>query len=122
MVTGPAKCFEQVERPWNPLIVGALNGQHVKVGVLDGRFVWHAHDAADEMFLVLEGRLTMRYRDRPDETVEPGQFTIVPRGVDHLPEAMDGPVKVLLFEPEGTVNTGTAGGERTVVPAHFHDR
>lgn len=122
MVTGLAKCFEQVERPWNPLIVGALNGQHVKVGVLDGRFVWHAHDAADEMFLVLEGRLTMRYRDRPDETVEPGQFTIVPRGVDHLPEAMDGPVKVLLFEPEGTVNTGTAGGERTVVPAHFHDR
>ena len=111
--------FEAVTAPWTPLIVGALNGQHVKVAVLDGAFVWHHHDASDELFYVLEGSLTMRYRDRPDEVIEPGQLTIVPRGVEHCPEALAGPVKVLLFEPAGTVNTGSAGGERTVVPKHL---
>lgn len=111
--------FAAVEAPWTPLIVGALNGQHVKVARLEGSFVWHHHADADELFLVIEGRLTMRYRDRDDEVLEPGQLTIVPRGVEHLPEALEGPVQVVLFEPAGTVNTGSAGGERTVDPEHW---
>lgn len=113
--------FQAVTAPWTPLIVGALNGQHVKVAVLEGAFVWHHHVDADELFYVLEGVLTMRYRDRPDEVVGPGQLTIVPRGVEHCPNALDGPVKVMLFELAGTVNTGTAGGERTVVPERFSE-
>ena len=97
---------------WEPKIVGELNDQHVKLAKLRGEFVWHAHDHEDELFLVLRGALDMKFRDRT-ETVREGEFIIVPRGVEHCPRA-DDEVELLLFEPVSTVNTGTAGGDRTV--------
>lgn len=97
---------------WSPRIVGELNGQHVKLAKLSGEFVWHRHDDADEMFLVIAGRLVIRLRDR-DVVLDPGGFFIVPRGVEHKPVA-DEEVHVLLFEPAGTLNTGNVVGERTV--------
>lgn len=97
---------------WDPKIVGELNGQHVKVVKFSGPFVWHSHAHEDELFMVLKGWFTMEFRDRT-ETVREGEFLIVPRGVEHRPVA-DEEVHVLLFEPASTVNTGTAGGPRTV--------
>ncbi len=97
---------------WDPRIVGALNGQHVKLVKLRGEFVWHRHEAEDELFLVLHGRLRIEFRDEAISVSE-GEFLIVPRGVEHRPVA-ESEVHVLLFEPESTVNTGTAGGSRTV--------
>jgi mannose-6-phosphate isomerase-like protein (cupin superfamily) len=97
---------------WSPRIVGELNGQHVKVAKLKGEFIWHRHEAEDEFFLVLEGSLTIELRDRKIR-LEPGEFFIVPRGVEHKPvAAREAPV--LLFEPIGTVNTGSVRDERTV--------
>ena len=96
---------------WSPRIVGQVNDVHVKLVKLEGEFVWHAHEAEDEMFLVLSGRLRMRLRDR-ELIAGPGEFLIVPRGVEHCPVA-DEEVHVLLVEPATTVNTGSAGGERT---------
>ena len=96
---------------WSPKTVGAVNDFHVKLVKLKGEFVWHAHDAEDELFLVLKGRLRMQFRDR-EVAVEPGEFIIVPHGTDHRPVA-DAEVHVLLLEPRSTVNTGTAGGART---------
>lgn len=98
---------------WSPRIVGELNGQHVKVAKLKGDFVWHHHEGADELFLVLEGRLVIQLHGR-DVTLEPGELFIVPRGVEHRPIAA-AEVHVLLFEPAGTVNTGNVTDERTVV-------
>jgi mannose-6-phosphate isomerase-like protein (cupin superfamily) len=98
---------------WAPRVVAQLNGQHVKLAKLDGAFVWHAHEAEDELFLVVAGRLRMELRDAPIE-LGPGQLCVVPRGVEHRPVALDGVCSVLLFEPASTVNTGDAGGERTV--------
>jgi mannose-6-phosphate isomerase-like protein (cupin superfamily) len=97
---------------WKPRIVAELNGQHVKIAKLEGEFVWHAHAAADELFLVLEGRLTIELRDGA-VTLEPGQMAVVPRGMEHRPVA-EGEVHVLLFEPSGTLNTGNVRSERTV--------
>jgi mannose-6-phosphate isomerase-like protein (cupin superfamily) len=97
---------------WEPKIVGELNGQQVKVTKLQGEFVWHHHEQEDELFLVIAGRLYMDYRDRT-EMIEPGEFVIVPRGVEHRPRATE-ETHILLFEPAGTLNTGSAGGERTV--------
>jgi mannose-6-phosphate isomerase-like protein (cupin superfamily) len=97
---------------FQPKIVGELNGQHVKLVKLQGEFVWHAHEAEDEMFLVLQGALDMQFRDRTVR-VGPGEFIVVPRGVEHRPVA-EHEAQVLLFEPATTVNTGSAGGERTV--------
>ena len=97
---------------WNPRVVGSLNGQHVRLAKFRGEFVWHSHDNEDELFLVIHGSFDMQYRDRI-ETVNEGEFIIVPRGVEHCPRA-DNEVHVLLFEPAGTVNTGQCDNELTI--------
>ncbi|HET7799244.1 MAG TPA: cupin domain-containing protein [Humibacillus xanthopallidus] len=96
---------------WSPKLVARLNDYEVKVVKVRGDFVWHTHDDTDELFLVIDGTLTIQLRDR-DVTVRPGQLFVVPRGVEHCPRA-DGEVKVLLLEPAGVVNTGDAGGGLT---------
>ena len=97
---------------WSPKIVGELNGQYVKLVKFQGPFVWHHHDAEDEMFMVVKGRFRMEFRDR-SEWIEEGEFIIVPRGVEHRPVA-DEEAHVLLFEPASTLNTGNVENERTV--------
>jgi len=97
---------------WSPKIVGELNDSYVKLAKLKGEFVWHHHDAEDELFLVLKGSLLIKLRDR-DIRVEPGEFVIIPRGVDHLPIA-DEETQVLLLEPKSTLNTGNIQNDRTV--------
>ncbi len=97
---------------WKPRIVGELNDQHVKLVKLQGPFLWHHHEAEDEMFLVLKGTLDMEFRDRTVSVGE-GEFIIVPRGVEHRPVAEE-EVHVLLFEPASTLNTGNVQNERTV--------
>ena len=104
--------FARFSDHWSPKIVGELNGQHVKLVKFEGPFVWHHHEHEDELFLVVRGGFTMEFRDRHVELRE-GEFLIVPRGVEHRPNAAE-EVWVLLFEPAGTLNTGSAGGERTV--------
>lgn len=96
---------------WNPRIVGALNGQHVKLVKLQGPFVWHHHEQEDELFYVLKGVLKMEFRDRVVE-VHPNEFIIVPKGVEHRPVA-DEEVALMLFEPASTLNTGNQKNERT---------
>ncbi len=96
---------------WNPRLVGELNGQHVKLVKFQGEFVWHHHEHEDELFLVIEGRFRMDFRDR-EVWLDEGEFLIVPRGVEHRPVA-EREVSVLLFEPAGTVNTGNVVEGRT---------
>ncbi len=96
---------------WSPKAVGAVNDFHVKLVKLKGEFVWHSHEVEDELFLVLQGKLRMQFRDR-EVAVEAGELIIVPHQTEHRPVA-DDEVHVLLLEPKSTVNTGTAGGERT---------
>jgi mannose-6-phosphate isomerase-like protein (cupin superfamily) len=96
---------------WNPRIVGRLNGQEVRLAKLQGEFVWHRHDDADEMFLVVHGTLRLRFRTH-DVELNPGEFLIVPAGVEHLPVA-DEEAHVMFFEPAETLNTGNVRDERT---------
>lgn len=97
---------------WNPKIVAELNGQHVKLAKIKGEFVWHTHDDADEMFLVIKGSMTIELRDQR-VTLNEGEFFVVPRGVEHRPIAVDD-AHIMLFEPAGTVNTGTVEHAYTV--------
>lgn len=97
--------------PWAPRVVARLNDYEVKVVRLDGEFVWHSHDDTDELFLVLDGVLTIKLADG-EVTVRPGQLYVVPRGVRHCP-VTDGELQAVLIEPRGVVNTGTAGGPLT---------
>jgi mannose-6-phosphate isomerase-like protein (cupin superfamily) len=97
---------------WSPRIAGRVNDSYVKLAKVRGEFVWHHHDDEDELFLVVKGRLLMQLRDR-DLWLEEGEFTIIPRGVEHRPVAEE-EVHLLLFEPTTTVNTGEEVNERTV--------
>jgi mannose-6-phosphate isomerase-like protein (cupin superfamily) len=97
---------------WSPKIVGELTGQQVKLAKFNGEFVWHHHENEDEMFLVLDGNLEIEFRDKI-LSAGPGEFIIVPRGVEHKPVAEE-EVSVLLFEPASTLNTGEVVNERTV--------
>ena len=97
---------------WSPKIVGELNDSYVKLAKFKGEFVWHQHANEDELFLVMRGSLVIRFRDR-EVRLEPGEFIVVPRGVEHLPVAEE-EVEVLLLEPRSTLNTGDKSNARTV--------
>jgi mannose-6-phosphate isomerase-like protein (cupin superfamily) len=98
---------------WSPKVVGELNDFHVKLVKVQGEFVWHHHDNEDEMFLVVKGRLLIKLRDR-DLWLSEGEFTIIPKGVEHCPVAEE-ETHILLLEPKTTVNTGNVRGEKTVL-------
>ena len=102
----------QFDELWNPKIVGELNGQYVKLAKIKGEFIWHRHDAEDEMFLVLKGNMRLEFRDRTVELAE-GECLIVPRGVEHKPVAEE-EAHLLMFEPVSTLNTGNVRNEHTL--------
>ena len=104
--------FALIREHWNPKIIGELNGQHVKLAKVQGAFVWHHHADEDELFLVVKGQLTLRFRDG-EVVLNEGECCIVPRGVEHQPVAEE-EVHLLLFEPASTRNTGNVENERTV--------
>jgi len=107
-----AEKFALFQEHWSPKIVGELNGQYVKLAKLKGEFVWHQHEAEDELFLVVQGRLTIKVPGM-DIVLEEGEFLGVPRGVEHCPVAAE-EAYVLLFEPQSTSHTGDVQSERTV--------
>ncbi|WP_422770114.1 cupin domain-containing protein [Plantactinospora sp. WMMC1484] len=96
---------------WAQKKVAEFNDYEIKLAKLKGEFVWHDHPETDELFLVLDGRLTIRLPDG-EVSLGAGELFVVPRGVQHCPVA-DEETAVLLIEPAGTVNTGTAGGPLT---------
>lgn len=104
--------LSQFDEHWSPKIVGELNGQYVKLAKIRGEFVWHQHEAEDELFLVLSGSMRLEFRDRTVELAE-GEFCVVPRGTEHKPVA-DEEAHLLVFEPVSTLNTGNVRNERTV--------
>jgi mannose-6-phosphate isomerase-like protein (cupin superfamily) len=114
--------FDSFEEQWSPRLAAELNGQAVKLAKLEGEFVWHHHDDADELFLVRKGRLRIEFRDEEtdedaapsdDVTLEEGEMLVVPAGVEHRPVAEWGEAEVLLFEPTETTNTGNVESEET---------
>lgn len=106
--------FSLFTERWSPKIVGQVNDMHVKIGKIKGEFEWHSHENEDEMFLVVDGRMILRFRDK-DVIVNPGEFIVVPKGVEHMPVA-DEETQIMMFEPAGTVNTGDNESERQVEP------
>ncbi|TCL76926.1 mannose-6-phosphate isomerase-like protein (cupin superfamily) [Hydrogenispora ethanolica] len=106
-----AEKLRRVDDHWHARLVGEVNDFQVKIVKLLGDFVWHRHEAEDEMFLVVKGELTIQLRDG-DVRLAAGEFLVVPKGVEHRPSAA-AEVEVLLFESKTTVNTGNVTNERT---------
>ncbi|KAB2807717.1 cupin domain-containing protein [Phaeocystidibacter luteus] len=104
--------FDLIQEYWSPKIVGELNNQQVKLAKFKGEFVRHTHEHEDELFLVVEGVLFIELEDQTLE-LNSGEFVVIPKGVEHKPYAPE-EVKVMLFEPATTLNTGDADSEMTV--------
>ena len=98
---------------WKPHRLTSINDYDVKVVKLKGEFVWHTHPDTDELFFVVSGELTIQLCDR-DVVLGPSDVFVVPRGVEHCPKAAE-EVQAILFEPQGTLTTGDAGGAMTSV-------
>lgn len=105
--------LRKVDAHWTPRVVGRVNDQYIKVARLLGELVWHAHDAEDEMFLVVSGRLRIQLPDDREVALTPGQFYVVPRGVQHNPIAEE-EVEIVLIETVTTAHTGDVVVEGTV--------
>ncbi len=99
---------------WRPRIAAQLNGQDVRLVKVQGTFPWHSHADAEEMFLVWKGRFRVEFRDR-SVTLDPGQFIVVPRGVEHR-TAADEEAEVMIFEPSEVTNTGDAPTSEFTAP------
>jgi len=108
-----AEKFSKFSDQWSPKIVGELNGQMVKLVKFKGPFVWHHHDHEDELFYVVNGSFDMEL-EKQTITINAGEFIIVPRGIEHRPNASE-ECEVLLFEPGTTLNTGNVENERTLI-------
>jgi mannose-6-phosphate isomerase-like protein (cupin superfamily) len=96
---------------WKPKIIAQMNNNHFKVVKLQGEFVWHRHEDTDEVFIVLDGDMSIDFKDGP-VSLTSGEMVVVPRGVPHKPVA-ENECSVMLVEPAGTINTGDAGGGMT---------
>ena len=102
------------DEQWQPKVVGEVNDSYVKLVKVQGEFVWHHHGLEDELFLVLHGRLCIQFRDG-DVWLEPGEFLIVPHGVEHCPVAIGETCEVMLIEPGSTVKSGSAVMDRAAI-------
>lgn len=96
--------FSLISEHWRPKVAGRLNGQEVKLVKCRGEFPWHHHEREDELFLCVEGIFSVEFRDHRVD-LQPGEFVIVPHGVEHRTLA-EKEASVLIFEPAETRNTG----------------
>ena len=104
--------FDLFSDHWSPKRIGVLNGQQIILAKVQGEFVFHKHDDEDELFWVIKGQLKIELRDRTI-TVNPGEFFVVPKGVEHKPSAIE-ETHLLLFEPLSTKHTGDVTANITV--------
>ncbi|MEO5596391.1 MAG: cupin domain-containing protein [Lysobacteraceae bacterium] len=96
---------------WSPRVIAEMNDYQFKLVKLEGEFVWHTHVDTDEVFMVIEGEMQIRFRDR-DVLLKAGEMYVVPKGVEHITRAAR-ECSALIIEPRGVVNTGDHGGELT---------
>lgn len=108
-----ADAFASFSDHWSPKVAGDINDAQVKLVKIDGKFDWHHHEREDELFLVVKGTMRMGLHTG-DVDLGEGEFIIIPKGIEHCPEALGGECHVLLLEPVSTLNTGNVLTEKTV--------
>ena len=104
--------YSKFTKHWSPRIIAEMNDYQFKLAKIKGEFVWHDHKHTDETFIVIEGEMTLKFRDG-DVNLSTGEMFVVPKGVEHKPCAKE-ECKILVVEPRGVINTGDAGGELTI--------
>ncbi|MEM0954896.1 MAG: cupin domain-containing protein [Pseudomonadota bacterium] len=104
--------FGLFDEVWTPKILAESNGQLVKIAKGSGELVWHSHEQEDELFMVFKGELTIQLRDQ-NVVLAPGEMYVVPRGVEHCPQASPD-THFMMIEPATTQHTGKTASAATV--------
>jgi len=104
--------YSKFTKHWSPRVIAEMNDYQFKLAKIKGEFVWHNHTHTDETFIVMDGNMTLKFRDG-EVKLSKGEMCVVPKGVDHKPIA-DEECKILVIEPRGVINTGDAGGDLTI--------
>jgi mannose-6-phosphate isomerase-like protein (cupin superfamily) len=105
--------LSQFADQWAPKIIARMNDYHFKLVKFEGDFIWHNHADTDEVFIVIEGEMSIAFRDG-SVRLKAGEMVVVPKGVEHKPYA-EKECQAMLVEPAGTRNTGGTGGAMTAV-------
>jgi len=96
---------------WSPKIIAQMNDYHFKLVKFQGDFIWHRHDDTDEVFIALDGEMSIEFREGKVR-IKAGEMFVVPRGLEHKPHA-EKECKIMLVEPVGTINTGNVNADLT---------
>lgn len=104
--------YSKFTKHWSPRIIAEMNDYQFKLAKIKSEFVWHDHKHTDETFIVIEGEMTLKFRDG-EIHLSKGEMFVVPKGVDHKPCAAE-ECKILVIEPRGVINTGDVGGKLTI--------
>ena len=103
--------LKKVKEFWSPKVIAEMNDYQFKLAKVKGEFIWHSHEDTDEVFLVINGELTIQLRDKK-VCLKKGEMYVVQRGVEHKPYA-EKECQIMLVEPRGVVNTGSKREELT---------
>lgn len=98
---------DRCTHPWYNQTLCKVNDSVVRLGVVKGEYHWHQHEAEDEFFYVVEGRLIIDLEGEGGRSVElaPKQGFVVPKGVVHRTRALERTV-MLMVEGAGIIPTG----------------
>ena len=76
--------FNLFNELWNPKVISEMNDYQFKLVKIQGDFQWHCHRHTDETFIVLTGKIKIRFRDG-EVTLNEGEMYVVPKGKEHKP-------------------------------------
>ena len=96
---------------WSPKVIAEMNDYQFKLVKIKDDFIWHSHEDTDEVFIVIEGKMSIEFDDKTI-LLEEGEMLVIPKGVRHRPYSEE-ECKIMIVEPKGVVNTGDEGGEMT---------
>ncbi|MGE7771211.1 cupin domain-containing protein [Viridibacillus arvi] len=96
--------FSKFSEHWSPKVIGEMNDYQFKLVKIIGDFVWHDHKDTDEAFIVIDGEMSISFRDGTVK-LSKGEMYVIPKGVEHKPYA-EKECHIMLVEPKGVVNTG----------------
>jgi mannose-6-phosphate isomerase-like protein (cupin superfamily) len=106
-----AEKFAKFSERWSPKIIARMNDDHFKLVKIQGEFVWHSHADTEEVFIVLDGEMSIQFRDH-EARLRAGEMLVIPKGVEHKPFAAR-ECKIMLVEAAGTINTGDVQSDLT---------
>ena len=97
--------IKEIEKPWSPIEIARVNDQVVRLAMFKGSYPMHKHDNEDELFQVIQGKITIRLETNQKIELQEGEMAVIPKGLKHSPKS-DLTSFVLMFEPYTLKSTG----------------